>query len=272
MAAHGFDAVAVMRIELSWGIHRKLPTLAPPQLIEGLRMKVLKIVVLGMVLGCGLAAPSFAQTVGYNIRTGDVWVDTRLVEINDYGRHYRDPFIGEMTGYYGAPRSLVVELLDERRWSPADVYFACSIAHVLGIPCLNVVREYDRNPGQGWGNLAKRMGIKPGSAAFHDLKRGTASTYDRWGYPVRVDQQVRVDWSKHGPGKGQGGSKGKSSSAQSAGGKSSQGAKSSQSGKPSQQGKPSQGGKSEKGGKDDHSGHGQGQKDKGGGKGNGRDK
>lgn len=227
-------------------------------------MKTVKSLALGMALAWGLAAPSFAQTVGYNIRTGDVWVDTRLGEINDYGRRYRDPFIGELTGYYGAPRSLVIELLDERRWAPADVYFACAIAHALGIPCLNVVREYDRNPGQGWGNLAKRMGIKPGSAAFHDLKRGTAATYGHWGYPVRVDQQVKVDWSQHGPGKGQGGSKGKSSSAQPASGKSSQGSK------------PSQGGKSEKGGQDDHSDHGQGQgkKDKGGGsgKGNGRDK
>jgi hypothetical protein len=239
-------------------------------------MKVLKIMVLGMALALSLAAPAFAQTVGYNIRTGDVWVDTRLGEINDYGRHYRDPFIGEMTGYYGAPRPLVIELLDERRWAPADVYFACAIAHVLGVPCLNVVREYDRDPGQGWGNLAKRMGIKPGSPAFHALKRGTVSTYDRWGYPVRVDQQVRVDWSKHGPGKGQGSAKGKSSSS-SAGGKSSQGGKPSQAGKSSGQGgKSSQGGKSDKGGKDDHAGHGQGQKDKGGGKdggkGNGRDK
>ena len=71
-------------------------------------MKVSKIMVLGMVLACGLAAPSFAQTVGYNKRTGDVWVDNRLGEINDYGRQYRDPFVGEMTGYYGAPRPLVV--------------------------------------------------------------------------------------------------------------------------------------------------------------------
>ena len=216
-------------------------------------MKVLKFMALGMTLALSLAGPAFAQTVGYNIRTGDVWVDTRLGEINDYGRRYRDPFIGEMTGYYGAPRSLVVELLDQRRWAPADVYFACAIAHALGVPWINVVREYDRDSGGGWGNVAKRMGIKPGSAAFHSLKRGTASTYEHWGYPVRVDQQVRVDWSKHGPGKGQGSAKGRSS--------------------PSAGGKSSQGGKSEKGGKDDHSGHGQGQKDKGGGgKGNGRDK
>ncbi|HEY5612047.1 MAG TPA: hypothetical protein VIK70_00485, partial [Lysobacter sp.] len=45
-------------------------------------------------------------------------------------------------------------------------------------------------------------GIKPGSKAFHDLKRGTVATYDRWGYPVVIDRNVRVDWSKHGPGHG----------------------------------------------------------------------
>ena len=130
--------------------------------------------------------------------------DSRLGEINDYGQRYRDPFVGEMTGYYGAPRTLVVELLDRRRWAPADVYYACALAHSLGIPCGDVVREYDRHPGQGWGAVAKRYGIKPGSRAFHALKRGTVSTYDRWGYPVVLDRPVRVDWSKHGPGKSKG--------------------------------------------------------------------
>ena len=169
-------------------------------------MKTLKNIGLtaALAVGLGIGAAASAQTVGYNIRTGDVWVDTRLGEINDYGRRYRDPFVGEMTGYYGAPRSLIVELLDRRGWAPADVYYACALAHSLGIPCLNVVREYDRNPGLGWGNVAKHYGIKPGSAAFHALKRGTASTYGRWGYPVVVDRAVHVDWSKHGPGKSQG--------------------------------------------------------------------
>ena len=143
-----------------------------------------------------------AQTVGYNIRTGDVWVDSRLGEINDYGTRYRDPFISELSNNYGAPRPYITELLTVRRWAPADVYYACAIAHALHRPCAEIVREYDRNPGQGWGVMAQRMGIKPGSKAFHELKRGTAATYNRWGYPVVVDRNVRVDWSKHGPGHG----------------------------------------------------------------------
>lgn len=154
---------------------------------------------LAVGLGLGLAATAApAQTVGYNIRTGDVWVDTRLGEINDYGRHYRDPFIDEMSGYYGAPRPLLVELLDQRGWAPGDVYYACAIAHALGIPCIDVVRDYDRHPGQGWGAVAKRMGIKPGSAAFHALKRGQVDTYRRWGETIVIDRPVHVDWSRSG--------------------------------------------------------------------------
>lgn len=160
-----------------------------------------RISALALSLGLLFAASAAqAQVVGYNFRSGDLWVDSRLGEINDYGSRYREPFIGEMTGYYGAPRPLVIDLF-ERRWSAGDIYYACSIAHVLGVPCVNVVREYERNPGQGWGAVAKRMGIKPGSAQFHQLKNGFSRTYDRWGYPVAVDRNVRVDWSKHGPGK-----------------------------------------------------------------------
>src|SRR3546814_1555697 len=101
-----------------------------------------------------------------------------------------------MHGYYGAPRPLLVDLLDRRDWAPADVYYACAIAHALGIPCIDVVHEYDRHPGQGWGVVAKRLGIKPGSAAFHALKRGQVDTYRRWGQTIVVDRPVHVDWSR----------------------------------------------------------------------------
>lgn len=166
----------------------------------------------------GAAAPAAAQTVGYNVRTGDVWVDTRLGEINQYGMRYREPFVDELVGAYGAPRPLVVELLERRHWAPADVYYACAMARALRLPCLDVVREYDRAPGQGWGAVAKRLGIKPGSPAFHALKNGTLASYDRWGHPVTLSPGVHIDLTaprgggkgngkpaKHGPAGGHGG-------------------------------------------------------------------
>ena len=62
---------------------------------------------------------------------------------------------------------------------------------------------YERDHGQGWGNIAKRMGIKPGSAEFHRLKRGMVPTYDRWGRPIQLDAALERDF----PGRGKGAAK-----------------------------------------------------------------
>ncbi|MGH8077398.1 MAG: hypothetical protein ACREPE_08765 [Lysobacter sp.] len=140
-------------------------------------------------------------TFGWNPRSGDVWVDTQLNDVNRYGSRYREPFVDEMVRYYGAPRDLVTELLVTRRWAPGDVYYACSIAHTLGRPCRYVVDEWDRNHEKGWGAVAKDLGIKPGSAEFHRLKRGFVPTYDRWARPIDIDVDLRRDFPNRGKGK-----------------------------------------------------------------------
>lgn len=143
-------------------------------------------------------------TFGFNPRSGDVWVDTHLGDINRYGRQYREPFIDELVRYRGAPRDLVVDLLG-RNWAPGDIYYACTIAQIIGRPCRYVVQEYERDHGQGWGALAKRMGIKPGSPEFHRLKQGFAPTYQRWGRPLRAEINggpgKSAGAAKKGPGK-----------------------------------------------------------------------
>ncbi|MEO6366045.1 MAG: hypothetical protein ABIO38_08380 [Luteimonas sp.] len=139
------------------------------------------------------AAPVDAQdfVFGWNPRSGDVWVDQRLGDINQYGTRYREPFIDEMTRNYAAPRDLVSDLLVRQRWAPGDVYYACSIAQQIGRPCRYVVDEWNRDHGQGWGAMAQRMGIKPGSAEFHRLKKGFVPTYDRWSRPIVLDADLR---------------------------------------------------------------------------------
>ena len=137
---------------------------------------------------------------GWNPRSGDVWVDSQLNDVNRYGSRYREPFVDEMVRYYGAPRGLVTELLVTRRWAPGDVYYACSIAQTLGRPCRYVVDQWDRNHGKGWGAVAKELGIKPGSAEFHRLKRGFVPTYDRWARPITIDADLRKDFPNRGKG------------------------------------------------------------------------
>lgn len=157
------------------------------------------------LLALGLAAGSaHAQdfSLGWNPRSGDVWMDVWLGDMNRYGSRYRDPFIDEMVRYHGAPRDLVDDLL-RRRWAPGDIYFACALAKLVGRPCRYVADIWERDHGQGWGAVAKRLGIKPGSAEFHRLKRGMVPTYDRWGRPIELDAQLERDF----PGRGKGAQK-----------------------------------------------------------------
>ena len=163
--------------------------------------RTLKAIALATALSA-TAGSAVAQdfVFGWNPRSGDAWVDTRLSDINQYGYRYRDPFIDEMTRYYGAPRDLVSDLLINRRWAPGDIYYACALAQVVGQPCRNVVNEWDRDHGQGWGVIAQRMGIKPGSAEFHRLKKGFVPTYDRWGRPIAIDDDLRIEFPNRGKG------------------------------------------------------------------------
>jgi len=140
-------------------------------------------------------------TIGFRPQTGDVWVDTWLGDMNRYGTRYRDPFVDEMVRYHGAPRDLVTDLLTRRQWAPGDVYMACSIASIIGRPCRYVVDQFERDRGQGWGNIAKRMGIKPGSPEFHRLKNGFVPTYDRWSRPIVLDADLQRAYPNHGKGK-----------------------------------------------------------------------
>lgn len=194
----------------------------------------------------------------WNPRSGDAWVDTRLTDINQYGYRYREPFIDEMVRNYDAPRVLVQDLIVNQRWAPGDVYYACSIAQVIGRPCRYVVDEWESNHGQGWGVMAQRLGIKPGSAEFHRLKRGFVPSYDRWGRPLAIDADLRADFPNRGHDvkwktKTKTGKSGKSGKAAA--------------GKKSGYGKAAKQGNSDHGGGKGAKGGG---KDKGGGKGNGK--
>lgn len=163
----------------------------------------MRILLATALLTASLAAGTASAqtfTFGWNPRSGDTWVDVWLGDMNRYGSRYRDPFVDEMVRYHAAPRDLVVDLLG-RRWAPGDIYFACALAQLVGRPCRYVVEMYERDHGQGWGNIARRLGIKPGSTQFHQLKRGMVPSYDRWGRPIELDAQLQRDF----PGRGKGG-------------------------------------------------------------------
>lgn len=55
---------------------------------------------------------------------------------------------------------------------PADAYMLLRLGEISNQPIANVIERYKAEKGQGWGVLAKSLGIKPGSKDFHALKQG----------------------------------------------------------------------------------------------------
>ncbi len=146
-------------------------------LITGLTMN-LKNIALLIFLGFGIGSIANAEeyAFGFSPRTGDAWMDMQLTEMNVYTRGSTDAFIFDVVSNFGAPHSLVSEYVLERRWAPGDIYFACALAYQLRVPCINILREYDKNNGKGWAVIARRMGIKPGSPEFQVLKGRVGSS------------------------------------------------------------------------------------------------
>ena len=148
-----------------------------------LRSLILPLALAGALGAAGTAqAQSFA--FGWNPRTGDMWIDSQLSDINRYGTRYRDPFIDEIVRYHGAPRYLVSDLLLRRRWAPGDVYFACALAQVAGRPCRAVVTLRDRAPAAGWAALAAQLGVGADGDAYRRLRGAIGDSYQRWARPL----------------------------------------------------------------------------------------
>ena len=116
--------------------------------------------------------PSVGAT--YNARTGDSSFDTALGDLNiqTTGKSL-DEFISNLSISYNVPRIRIEDLLNKEKMTPADVYMTAGLARIINSPIDVVLKEYRANKGKGWGVIAKRLGIKPGSKEFHSLKNGS---------------------------------------------------------------------------------------------------
>lgn len=129
--------------------------------------------VLPVLLGFAGSVLADDYAFGFNPRTGDAWFDARLGDINVMASGSLHGFIDEVVVSTRAPRHWVETLVVERRYAPGDVYMLAECAYRSGLGYDEALRIYEQHHGEGWGAMAKRMGIKPGSAEFHAMKQGS---------------------------------------------------------------------------------------------------
>lgn len=121
-----------------------------------------------------------------------------VTNINGYAKGYSNAQVADLYyNYYGVPQSTLNQYYNNFDNNWGNVALALEFSRVLGIPVPDIFGVYrdGRSNGQGWGVMAQRYGIKPGSAAFHRMKNTMGRSSKTWrgiygDYGKRKDPKV----------------------------------------------------------------------------------
>lgn len=127
-------------------------------------------ILITVLLFAAILFPAKAQ-----IRSGSFQIDGDLRQINvsanaDFGR-----FRTNLSAGYNVSEERINYYHAELNMEPADIYFAFEMSRVCRRPVEEVIKVYKVKKGNGWGEIAKELGIKPGSQEFHALKNKAKS-------------------------------------------------------------------------------------------------
>ena len=122
-------------------------------------------------------------------------LDGFLANLNIQARADLPGFKAGLSAQFGVPLPKV-EAVFAQVSAPADVFMTLQLGQMTRKQPETVLRSYKINKNKGWGAMAKERGIKPGSSAFHALKRGDLHYT---GQPGRGDES-----DEPGQGKGRG--------------------------------------------------------------------
>ena len=98
-------------------------------------------------------------------------LDVFLDNLNIQARADANGFSARLSTQFGVPVQQVRTIISTVS-APADAFMVLQLGQMTHRPPETVVQVYQANRGKGWGVIAKRLGIKPGSREFHALKRG----------------------------------------------------------------------------------------------------
>ena len=99
-----------------------------------------------------------------------------LSEMNLRAQADAHDFSVRLSSRFGVPEVEIHSLLRQVK-APADAFMCLQLSHMTGYAPRRVVEVHQRHQNKGWGVIARQLGIKPGSAAFHQIKQGHFDFY-----------------------------------------------------------------------------------------------
>ena len=141
-------------------------------------MKSNRKVITALAFACALIVPVPAAAGG---------LDSFLAEIDVTAQVDLGAFKADLRLSFNVSDSEVSGLFEVMS-APSDVYMCLRIGELAEQPIDKVVAEHKKHKGQGWGVIAKNLGIKPGSAEFHALKAGRLSSQTGGDSPAKKNK------------------------------------------------------------------------------------
>ncbi len=167
-------------------------------------MKKILILITLLIVSYG---NTFAQD-NFQPNTGDGGLDNELTEINRKAKQDLNRFKEDIKNTFGINRERVEKIMNTYKMEPADVIMASRIAKIIKKEPEVVSESFSKNREKGWGAIAKELGIKPGSAEFHELKNAGKNKGNSNGKGNSKDKENKIEKEKGGS-KGKDGSKAK---------------------------------------------------------------
>jgi len=112
--------------------------------------------------------------------TGDSALDRSLEALNNGAKENISEFAKKLGRKFGISESTTERLLKRAGMSPGDVYMTAKVSKISKRSLEDVEKAYKENKGKGWGAIAKKMGIKPGSKEFHELKKDDSGILEEY--------------------------------------------------------------------------------------------
>lgn len=122
------------------------------------------------IVVCVAAALQLFAMAAFAETTGDAEMDSQVASINEAAATDLSGTISAVSQELGVSEQTVTDLT-QQGMTVGDVAVAVTVAEVTNTPVTEVVKAYMTNPGKGWGVVAKRLGIAPGSPEFHAMKK-----------------------------------------------------------------------------------------------------
>lgn len=123
-------------------------------------------------------------------------LDAFLDRLNAKAKSDLAGFTAKISAQFGIPEARVRVVISTVK-QPADAFMVFQLGQMSRQPTDRVMQVYQGGKEKGWGAMAQDLGIKPGSAEFHALKRGNLHFGDD-------SNEEHGNGNGHGNGKGKG--------------------------------------------------------------------